>query len=657
VFERLTPDQLEALSAAFQVLRFQPGEVVFAQGQPTQGMFVFVSGQALLTRSASANGQPVEQRLGMVGSGQYLNEAALNAPMIESATLRVVESSVILFLARGRLEQVLQAVPALQGNLRGHLDEQEQHVTQALFKGQRPTEIIVRAWRRHWWWWVRLTWIPFALFVALGVGGAVTLTTSGGLGIALLALAFVVGGGVLYYIYAEWKDDALILTSERLVKIHNNLLTFTKSLNEIPLERVLEVRSDIPMGSVSARLFKFGTVLIKTAGESGNLQVDMIPRPESVQAVIFAERDRFRQVIEQRSRSAVRADVERALGIANPGAAAQSGTPGASSAPGDVKRSGTQGLVFARTRFINEGGEVVYRKHFTVWLSHILLPSVLILAGVVLAITALLGSSALMSNVPALVALPAAAGIVLIGLLWFYWSDWDWRNDTVTINPQSITIIHKRPLWIQNQIDRISLTQIDNVISDVEGLVPNLLNRGDVRVFLVGAEKPKVIDSIYAPQEMHAEISRRQAELKNKQQQEQSKQQRDAIADYLRAYHETMQIQQAQQQYGTQPQPPAQAPAPSWNAQPPAQAPAPSWNAQPPAQAPAPSWNAQPPAQAPAPSWNAQPPAQPQSPPASAPFFDPRAGTMSAPPPPPPGRVIPRDGTRPPNVPRSRPNG
>ncbi|PJF25537.1 MAG: hypothetical protein CUN53_12275, partial [Phototrophicales bacterium] len=100
LFERLSPDQLGALSTAFQVLRFEPGEIVFAQGQPTQGMFVFISGKALLTRQTPQG----EQNLGLIGGGQYINEAALNEPMIESATLRVLEPSVVLFLSRARMD-------------------------------------------------------------------------------------------------------------------------------------------------------------------------------------------------------------------------------------------------------------------------------------------------------------------------------------------------------------------------------------------------------------------------------------------------------------------------------------------------------------------------------------------------------------------------
>jgi membrane protein YdbS with pleckstrin-like domain len=628
LFERLSPDQLGALSTAFQVLRFEPGEIVFAQGQPTQGMFVFVSGKALLSRQTPQG----DQSLGLIGGGQYINEAALNEPMIESATLRVLEPSVVLFLSRARMDAVLTAQPSLQSNLRGRLDAEEIEVARQLFTGQRPTETIIHAWRLHQWVWIRQIPIPVIVGGAVGAAAFFLSASSPSVALALGGLALVILVTGIAYLYFEWRDDALILTSERMVKIHNNLLTFTRSLSEIPLERVIEVRSEIPAADLMARAFGYGTVFIRTAGESGSLTVPFIPNPQAVQSAIFAERDRFQQLTRQRSQLNVRADIERALGISD--GAGLSGSPASLAGGGvgadsgeSVRRSGTQGLAIARTRFTTETGETVYRKHFTVWLAHIALPSIALILGLIGIIAAIAGASIFGDSVAPIIALSLGVAVFLFGVVWFYMADWDWRNDTITINPQTITIIHKRPLWLQNEIDQISLTQIDNVISDVQGLFNSLLNRGEVRIFLLGAGKPKIVAPIYAPQELHAEISRRQAELKNRAQQRESQSERDAIVEYLRAYHEANRIQQAQPASGA---PAPGSPTPSYANPPP-----------PPYTPPAPP----PPARQPAPPPAAPPPS---ARPANAPFFDPSGG-IAAPPPPPPGT-----GSRPPNIPRPR---
>ncbi|PJF26249.1 MAG: hypothetical protein CUN53_08670, partial [Phototrophicales bacterium] len=458
---------------------------------------------------------------------------------------------------------------------------------------------------------------------AVGAAALFLSASSPTIALALGGLALVIMAAGIAYLYFEWRDDALILTSERIVKIHNNLLTFTRSMSEIPLERVIEVRSEIPPADLMARAFGYGTVFIKTAGESGSLEVPFIPNPQAVQTAIFAERDRFQQLARQRSQLRVRADIERALGISDGagfsgGAASLAGGSVGDESGESVRRSGTQGLAIARTRFTTETGETVYRKHFTVWLAHIAVPSIVLILGLIGIIAAIAGASLFGDTVAPVIALSLGVAVFLFGVVWFYIADWDWRNDTITINPQTITIIHKRPLWMQNEIDQISLTQIDNVISDVQGLVNSLLNRGEVRIFLLGAGKPKIIAPIYAPQELHAEISRRQAELKNRAQQRESQSERDAIVEYLRAYHEANRIQQAQQ---SQPAPPPSYANPQPLYTPPA--------------------TPQQPARQPAPS---TPPARP----ANTPFFDPTGG-IAAPPPPPPGR-----GSRPPNIPRPR---
>jgi membrane protein YdbS with pleckstrin-like domain len=371
---------------------------------------------------------------------------------------------------------------------------------------------------------------------------------------------------------------------------------------------VIEVRSEIPRADLMARLFKYGTVCIRTAGESGSLEMAFMPHPQTVQSAIFTERDSFQRLTYQRSQLKVRSDIARALGIS--GGEALTDLPPASGAAGGVRRRGTQGLAIARTRFTNQNGDTVYRKHFTVWLAHIALPSFVSMLGLIGIGAAVVGASIFSGAVTPIIALSLGVVVFLIGVIWFYMADWDWRNDTITITPQTITIIRKRPLWLQNEIDQISLTQIDNVISDVQGLLNSLLNRGEVRIFLLGAGKPKVIAPVYDPQELHAEISRRQAELKSRSQQQQSQAGRDAIVEYLRAYHEANRVQQAQ--------PSQPAPAPSWAD----------------------------PTPPPAPPVN--PPAPPARP-VSVPFFDPNGG-ITAPPPPPPGT----GGSRPPNIPRPR---
>src|SRR5258705_12725811 len=95
LFERLSPQQLEAVANAVQVLRYQPGEVIFTQGQPTTGAVIFASGRGELTQVGSDG---VNRQVGVVETGEYLNEAALFSDVIAPVTFRTIEVPTVFFL-------------------------------------------------------------------------------------------------------------------------------------------------------------------------------------------------------------------------------------------------------------------------------------------------------------------------------------------------------------------------------------------------------------------------------------------------------------------------------------------------------------------------------------------------------------------------------
>ena len=64
--------------------------------------------------------------------------------------------------------------------------------------------------------------------------------------------------------------------------------------------------------------------------------------------------------------------------------------------------------------------------------------------------------------------------------------DWDWRNDLYIISDDTITLVHKRPFFLQSLRDQILVERIDNVESVTRGIVAALLKYGDVRMSLGG---------------------------------------------------------------------------------------------------------------------------------------------------------------------------
>lgn len=536
LFARLTSEQIDMVARAAEVVRLQPGQLAFQQNQPTRGLMLFVAGRGVLTR---LNENGVEEPVGSVETGQYINESALYATSRESASLRIVQPAVIILIPRGRFVNLLQHIPELRVNLRVETAGEHRETPRHLFKGQRDNETVLHIYRRHWWAFGRWLWIPVLIMIG-GFATAAFLAPMNGI-IALVAggLGVIVPGVIIAYFYYEWQDDSVILTNQRVVRVWNTLFTFENTINEVPLDRILEISSEIPPGDAFARLFHYGTVAVRTSGANANIMLDFIPEPMKVQKMIFAQRDQFQSQNEQRRKEQIRSDIERALGRQPAQTQPISGAVALAAAnedgdPGD-KSDSTVGPNFLRTKYTDVTGDIVYRKHASVWFAHIL-PSLLLLIASAVVFFA--------SFVPSL-PISGFTGIglsvigVVIGGLWFYWGDWDWRNDTFILGRDVITLIRKRPLFLQNQRDTIRLMQVDNVRSEVNGILNTLMNRGDVFISLIGAEATsKTFNSVYDPQEIQAEVSQRLSAIKAAQAQAQSDAQRQQMLDYFSVFQQ-----------------------------------------------------------------------------------------------------------------------
>jgi hypothetical protein len=520
LFARLDEEQLNAVAGIVQVARVEPGTLLVQQGQPAQALFLFVSGRALLTRMAPDG---VEEQVGSIGVGQYIGQETLYMERIEPQSLRVVESAVVLVVPKQSLAALIVQSPALRANI--GMQPPELRRTVRIFNGQREGETVHHVFKRHWWAFGRQLWFPLLIATALLVGAGLLAQTAA-LALVLLGAAVIVPGGIALFMYADWQDDCLIITDQRVVRIEDVLLAFQKTINEVPLERAYEINADIPATDPFARIFNYGTLIIKAGGGGSTIKMDILANPQRILRTIFAERDRFREDAARRSREAIHRDLDQALGL---------GTAAIDAAPAAASVVTERGFSPLRTRWIDRDGTITYRRHFTLWLRHVFLSLLIMLGGLGVGIAALLLPSL---QALGLIALLVAGGLFLFGLVLFYLADWDWRHDLLIVGRETITIIHKRPLWLQNETEQIRLSQVDNVISEVNGILDNLLNRGNLRISLVGGDiqDAKRFVGVGDPQAVQGEISRRLADINSNQ--ANAAIPREAIAEYLAAYHQ-----------------------------------------------------------------------------------------------------------------------
>jgi len=519
LFASLSPSQLDIIAGALERRAYRAGEDIFLQGSAADGLLIVESGEAVLFRTDPDGSQ---EPLATIVAGKSVNQEALFRDAVQTATLRAAQPINALKLSRARFTRLLEEQPEL-GAAFGLSGGREQARISPQFAEQRDDEEILIQTHRHWWSFLRSAWLPALLMLAMG-GGAFLLEAQV-LSLALLGLSVVLPGAALAYFYLEWRNDAVIVTDQRIIRINRSILTMYRQVTQVGLESVHEINFEFPSYDNFSRLFRYGKVIVKTAGAQGNLELDFMPNPEQFQKLIIEDRAYFESRQAQRHHKIVRAELQRWLAgeTDNEGAAASSAE---SDGPPKPVR-GTNG--FLSTRIEMSNGDIVYRKHVSVWAQHTFIP----LAIILVALASLALSAALISPDLRLITMPIGFVALLAGCLAYYWMDWDWRNDLYIISDDTITLVHKRPFFLQSLRDQILVERIDNVESVTRGIMAALLKYGDVRMSLVGADEPKMFLRVSKPQDIQQEISRRQHKKAERRAKYDAMQQRQILGEYL----------------------------------------------------------------------------------------------------------------------------
>lgn len=531
LFANLNADQLELVSQAFEVRSYNANEDIYQQGTHAEGMLTFISGQAvMLQHDTFGNLQPVATII----AGQTINQDALFSDLIQPATLRVQRPAQALKLTRQKFVTLLAHHPELKVPLGMSQKDTSHHAHEVKFNGQRENEEVLVYTPRHWWAFARLAWLPFLImiamwFIAILVGQSFISTM-------LFIASILIPGLFAFYLYLEWRNDAVIVTNQRVIRIWKTILTFSNKVSEVSIQSVHEVNAEVPSNDPFARLFNYGTIEIKTAGDAGNLQLELIPDPESFQQVIIDDRANYERSQAQQHQNAVRAELDRWLEGSTPERIdhPQGATNNTVAAAPPKPKQG--GFSYLRTRIEMTNGDIIYRKHVYFWFKHTIVPIMIMVGSFIIFLFSLF------SHIE-IVGFPFAIVMLLIGFVAYYWQDWDWRNDYYVVSDNTITLIHKRPFFLQSLRDQILMERVDNVVSESSGLFASIFQFGDVRVSLVGADEHKMFKNVPNPQQIQQDISRRQQRVKQQGSEAEARQQREIIGEYLNVFNERLRDQ------------------------------------------------------------------------------------------------------------------
>ena len=520
LFATLSESQRERVQGLLERESYRAGEDIFVQGAPADGMLLMLSGQALLFQS---NEDGSQSPLATVSAGQSLNHEALFAEALQSATMRAAQPVTLLKLTRARLAQLLREHPDIGAALGMEGAAPAKAAINPQFAEQREDEEILLQTHRHWWSFARVAWLPLLLMPGIWLGARALDAQTPSLVLAALSLALP--GLALLYFYLEWRNDLVIVTDQRIIRINRTILALYRQVTQVGLDSVHEINYELPPYDPFARVFRYGAVIVKTAGAQGNLELPLMPSPARFQSLIMDNQQYFENRKAQRHHRLVRAEMQRMMS----GDAADESAPAAGQDADGAPRPLPGSNSFLSTRIEMSNGDIVYRKHISVWAQHTALPLLVILAS----LAALILTFTLVGPDLRVITFPVAMVALLASSLACYWLDWDWRNDVYIISDDTITLVRKRPFFLENLRDQILVERIDNVESVTSGLIAALLKYGDVRMSLVGADEPKLFVKVPHPREIQQEISRRQHNKSLRRARFDAMQQRKILGEFM----------------------------------------------------------------------------------------------------------------------------
>ncbi|MBA3532495.1 MAG: PH domain-containing protein, partial [Ardenticatenales bacterium] len=162
------------------------------------------------------------------------------------------------------------------------------HYLTPLTREQKGSTIM---WRRHWIL-LMLTSMPFYLMLLGAVAGTLAAQAYLSLEGAISTIVWGVGGlvalvslSIIIWLYADWRNDVYILTSDAILDEEQNPLGFNKETRRAPLDTIQDIR--YVQNNPLMVWLGVGNVLIQTAGQQGEFTFDWVEDPQEVQYDIF----------------------------------------------------------------------------------------------------------------------------------------------------------------------------------------------------------------------------------------------------------------------------------------------------------------------------------------------------------------------------------
>ncbi len=538
LFNGLKDNDLTGISTKLEERVYPADSVIFERGAKPDGFYLVFKGKVKVVRPRERG----EDFLAWLNAGDYFGEEALFENRNRSATIKAVEDTTVLFLAREGFDSLLTKYEKLRPNFLVSIKSRKL-ARATMFKWLGANEVIFFIARRHK---IRMVQalvapffslaLPIALFAWSILSGATTPVAVGSIllvGILLWALWLII----------DWSNDYYIVTNQRVVWVER-VIGIYDSRQEVPLGTILSVNVETDL---IGRALDYGNVAVRTF--VGNIKFDYVDHPNQAADMIKEHWERTKSRGSQAQKDAMKNAIRAKLGLTVIKKQEEELPPLVAAEDKEVQKKGLIRIVLANMfkLRVEDGGKVIYHKHWYILLQQMGRPLLFFLglaSLMIVRIWSLYNNSneAILERLESggfrpdaiLVAIPL---VMLPFIGWMIWEYIDWKNDIFEVTPDEIIDLDKTPLGTEERRS----AQIENILSTEykrEGLTGYLLNFGTVYI-VVGGSKLEFQD-VLDPAGVQADINRRRMVRLAKKSEDTANVERERMAVWLAAYHQNM---------------------------------------------------------------------------------------------------------------------
>jgi CRP-like cAMP-binding protein len=495
---------------------FNNGEWLFRQGEVSDRLYYALEGRVELTQ-VDENG--LVSQVDDLEPGEIAGETGLLVGDFHDVIATADGYARVLYILSSDFRDMIEARPHLRRRLNLSPDVERRWRLRD-FDWLRDDEWVVEIVQRHW---VRLSrqivlptlllflLLPALYYVAVAMDGWFDTILTFFLLIPIMILL-----GVIAWQYLNWRDDYFVITTQRVAHIERTW-PFASEVEETLLSNVQDIAEMRP--SLSANLMDFGDLILQTAGETVDIDMNYMPNPDRVRRIISKQIERSKARDLLRTQGKIRDLLARRLDIEETEEEVPEPSPGEPERPSllvGVVRSVWEYLFPPSWMKSEEGETIIWRRYwlpgFTRYLLAFVPLAVFTVGGGLFLIQRAIKGNFWVWLVAWLVPEAVSLGI----LIWFVE---DWRNDYFELTRSHIILVEQRPLLLQESRRQARLDHIQNLGFEVPTIPARIFDYGHVYFETAGFEGQFRLQWVRHPREVQAAISNRQYQYNQRQQQ------------------------------------------------------------------------------------------------------------------------------------------